>query len=48
MKTDHVERKVPKYETQIKGKESENSNQKLKRSPEERQTQIHGNLLEIF
>jgi hypothetical protein len=34
--------------TQNKGKERENSYQKLKRSPEERHTQTHGNLFEIF
>ena len=30
------------------GKERENSYRKLKRSPEERHTQTHGNLFEIF
>ena len=34
--------------TQNKGKERENSYQKLKRSPMERHTQTHGNLIEIF
>ena len=33
---------------QYKGKERENSYKKLKRSPEERHTQTHGNLFEIF
>ena len=33
---------------QNKGKERENSYQKLKRSPEERHIQAHGNLFEIF
>jgi hypothetical protein len=46
---DHVERKVPKIRiTQNKGKERENSYQKLKRSLEERHTLTHGNLIEIF
>ena len=30
------------------GKERENSYQKLKRSPEERHMQTHGNLVKIF
>jgi hypothetical protein len=34
--------------TQNKGKERENSYQTLKRSSEERHTQKHGNLFEIF
>ena len=34
--------------TQNMGKEWENSYRKLKRSPEERHTQTHGNLFEIF
>ena len=33
---------------QIKGEESENSYQELKRSPKDRHTQTHGNLFEIF
>ena len=33
---------------QNKGKERENSYQKLKRSPMERHTKTHGNLYEIF
>ena len=32
----------------IKGKESENSYQELKRSPKDRHTQTHGNCIEIF
>jgi hypothetical protein len=36
------------YFTQNKGKESENSYQKLKRSLEDRHTKTHGNLNEIF
>ena len=34
--------------TQNKGKERENSYKKLKRSPQERHMQTHGNLIEIF
>ena len=34
--------------SQIKGKESENSYQELKRSPKDRHTQTHGNCIEIF
>ena len=34
--------------SQIKGEERENSYQKLKRSPWERHTQTHGNLIKIF
>ena len=34
--------------TQNKGKERENSYQKLKRTPQEKQMQTHGNLIEIF
>ena len=33
---------------QIKGKESENSYQELKRSQKDRHTQTHGNCLDIF
>ena len=33
---------------QIKGKESENSYQELKRSQKDRHTQTHGNCIEIF
>ena len=33
---------------QIKGEESENSYQELKRSPKDRHTQTHGNCIEIF
>ena len=36
------------YISQIKGKESENSYQELKRSPKDRHTQTHGNCIEIF
>ena len=35
-------------ESQIKGKESENSYQELKRLPKDRHTQTHGNCIEIF
>ena len=38
----------PKNILQIKGKESENSYQELKRSPKDRNTQTHGNCIEIF
>ena len=34
--------------SQIKGKESENSYQELKRSQNDRYTQTHGNCIEIF
>ena len=34
--------------SQIKGKESENSYQELKRSQKDRHTQAHGNCIEIF
>ena len=34
--------------SQIKGKESENSYQELKRSPKDRHTQTHGTCVEIF
>ena len=34
--------------TQYMGNERENSYRKLKRSPEERHTQTHGNLFKIF
>ena len=34
--------------SQIKGKESENSYQELKRSQNDRHTQTHGNCIEIF
>ena len=34
--------------SQNKGKESENSYQELKRSPNDRRTQTHGNCIEIF
>ena len=34
--------------SQIKGKESENSYQELKRSLKDRHTQTHGNCIEIF
>ena len=34
--------------SQIKGKESENSYQELKRSPKDRHTQTHGNCIEIL
>ena len=34
--------------SQIKGKESENSYQELKRSPKDKHTQTHGNCIEIF
>ena len=34
--------------SQIKGKESENSYQELKRSSKYRHTQTHGNCIEIF
>ena len=34
--------------TQIKGKESENSYQELKRSQKDRHTQTHENCIEIF
>ena len=34
--------------SQIKGKESENSYQEMKRSPKDRHTQTHGNCIEIF
>ena len=34
--------------TQNKRKEGENSYQKLKRSPEERHMQTHGNLFKMF
>ena len=37
-----------KSQPQIKGKESENSYQELKRSPKDRHTQTHGNCIEIF
>ena len=33
--------------TQIKGKESENSYQELKRSPKDSHTQTHGNCIEV-
>ena len=36
------------FQLQIKGKESENSYQELKRSQKDRHTQTHGNCIEIF
>ena len=34
--------------SQIKGKESENSYQELKRSQKDRHTQTHGNCIKVF
>ena len=42
----HISRNILK--SQNKGKESENSYQKLKRSPRDRHTKTHGNYIEIF
>ena len=38
---------TPLIQPQIKGKESENSYQELKRSQKDRHTQTHGNFIEI-
>ena len=43
---DHGKESTEVRKSQIKGKESENSNQELKRSPKD--TQTHGNCIEIF
>jgi hypothetical protein len=44
----HGKESTERRKSQIKGNESENSYQKLKRSLKDRHTQTHGNCIEIF
>ena len=46
--TDNIYLVLYALKSQIKGKESENSYQELKRSQKDRHTQTHGNCIEIF